>query len=217
MGSNSLAKVETVTFLDGNMGVTEKIKKAMYDIAKNFVYIGYLLWEVQEYEYYKEKGYKNVYEYAETELNFKRTTTKNMIAINREFGCAKQYLRDNIETGYSGPSMHLQQSYEKFQYSQLCEMLSMAPAQRSSVTPNMTVKEIRAMKSGQTSDQNALITSSTTRNKVSGQTSDQISVTINNVWVDIDKDLLSSILKAAGIPNRFKCWRIQIEGKPANE
>ena len=31
-----------VTYLDGPMGVTEKIKKAMYGTAKQFVYIGFL-------------------------------------------------------------------------------------------------------------------------------------------------------------------------------
>ena len=66
--------------------VTEKIKKAMYETAKQFVYIGFLLWEVQEYGYYSEKGYADVYEYAETELGFKRSSTKNFIAINIKFG-----------------------------------------------------------------------------------------------------------------------------------
>ena len=75
-----------VTYLDGPMGVTEKIKKAMYDAARQFVYIGFLLWEVQEYGYYGEKGYADVYEYAEAELGFKRSSTKNFIDINIKFG-----------------------------------------------------------------------------------------------------------------------------------
>ena len=42
--------------LHGSFGVTEKIKQAMYEAAKQFVYIGFLLWEVQTYGYYKEAG-----------------------------------------------------------------------------------------------------------------------------------------------------------------
>ena len=66
--------------LHGERGVTQKIKKAMFDAAREFVYIGFLLWEVKEYEYHREGGYSNVYEYAEAELGFKRSSTKNFIS-----------------------------------------------------------------------------------------------------------------------------------------
>jgi transposase len=71
--------------LIGTMGVTQRIKDAMYDAAKQFVYIGFLLWEVREYKYYRENGYQNVYEYAEAELGFKISSTKNLIAICVQF------------------------------------------------------------------------------------------------------------------------------------
>lgn len=129
--------------LDGDMGVTEKIKRAMYDAARQFVYIGFLLWEVEEYNYYSEKGYQNVYEYAETELGFKRSSTKNFIAINGEFGC-----EDTKKIGGIAHErkMSLQPKYEKFNYSQLCEMLSMSDAKRERVQPDMTIKQIREIK-----------------------------------------------------------------------
>ena len=114
-----LATTSSVTYLDGPNGVTEKIKRAMYDVARQFVYIGFLLYEVQEYRYYLEKGYESVYEYAETELGFKRSSTKNFIAINYEFGC-----RNGRETGGIAHqrTISLQSQYEQFNYSQLCEM-----------------------------------------------------------------------------------------------
>jgi len=86
MAAGEIAHTDQVTFLDGPNGVTEKIKKAVYDVTRTFVYIGLLLYKVQAYRYYEEKGYQSVYEYAEAELGFKRSSTKNFIAINSVFG-----------------------------------------------------------------------------------------------------------------------------------
>lgn len=106
-----LAKTGSVTYLDGPMGVTEKIKKAMYDVARQFVYIGFLLWEVKQYHYYREKGYKDVYEYAETELGFKRSSTKNFIAISETFG--NKYYNSPCTSSIL-PTMQLKPTYEQF-------------------------------------------------------------------------------------------------------
>lgn len=138
-----MTKEMQISHLDGTNGVTNKIKQAMYDAARQFVYIGFLLWEVQNYEYYREKGYKSVYDYAAQELGFKTTTTKNMIAINYVFGS-----RNERESGgiANSRTMNLQPAYEKFNYSQLTEMLSMSEKQRDQVTPDMTIKKIREIK-----------------------------------------------------------------------
>ena len=125
--------------LNGSQGVTQKIKNAMQETAKQFVYIGFLLWEVKEYEYYYENGYESVYEYAEKELGFRRSSTKNFIAICNEF-CR----RDGSWT--KCPTMFLDDRWSDYQYSQLCEMLSMNATQREQTKPGMTVKQLRELK-----------------------------------------------------------------------
>lgn len=125
--------------LHGERGVTQKIKKAMYDAAKEFVYIGFLLWEVKEYEYYYEGDYESVYEYAEAELGFKRSSTKNFIAIAETFGTVKK----GCDTTHT---MSLQKEYSDYNYSQLTEMLAMSPAQREKANPSMTVRDLRSLK-----------------------------------------------------------------------
>lgn len=125
--------------LHGERGVTQKIKKAMYDAAKEFVYIGFLLWEVKEYEYYYEGDYESVYEYAEAELDFKRSSTKNFIAIAETFGTIKK----GCDTTHT---MSLQKEYSDYNYSQLTEMLAMSPAQREKANPSMTVRDLRSLK-----------------------------------------------------------------------
>jgi len=141
-----IAQTPKSQWLDGPRGTTEKIKQAMYDAAKSFVYIGFLLWEVKEYKHYLEKGYGDVYEYAEIELGFKKTTTKNFINVAETFG-NKYYKKDaNIYGGAILPTMYLQPEYKDFNYSQLCEMLAMSEKKRALVSPNMTIKQIREIK-----------------------------------------------------------------------
>lgn len=133
---------DEVRYLDGYMGVTEKIKRAMFDVCKSYLYIGFLLDEAQRLEYYREKGYASIYEYAAVELNFKKSSVKNFIAVFNEFALVQSGLK----------TMSLKCEYEKFGYSQLCEMLSLSDAQRKQVNPTNTVREIRQLKKiGQTS------------------------------------------------------------------
>lgn len=182
--------------LDGATGVTEKIKKAMYDAASQFVYIGFLLWEVQEYGYYHEKGYSSVYEYAEAELGFKKSSTKNFIAINYEFGC-----RDNRPHGIAHErTMSLQPQYREFKYSQLCEMLSMSETQRKKVTPEMTVRQIRDLKREEEPDLPPNMETIPIPLPDGDQTSGQcetftLPCLVNNYWADIPGELLFDLFK----------------------
>ena len=211
--------VEEITYLNGGNGVTEKIKKAMYDAAKQFVYIGFLLWEVQEYGYYTENGYADVYEYAEKELNFKRSSTKNFIAVAKTFGWHK----GDCSGDYTGVTMTINQDYKNFSYSQLVEMLSMSEKQRQLVSSDMTVKEIRQLKKDNSNsdiDFKALdkIIEKTkeTQNQDAGQMSGQAetaAVTINNYWVDIPKELLLEFIKYVPDLRKTKslCYDITIK------
>ena len=130
---NSINDLEC-NHLNGTMGVTQKIKNAMEETAKQFVYIGFLLWEVKEYKYYYENGYDSVYAYAEAELGFKRSSTKNFIAICETFCRRSGQFRET-------PTMFLADNWNQFKYSQLTEMLSMSAEKRKQATPDMTIKQ----------------------------------------------------------------------------
>lgn len=167
--------------LNGERGVTQKIKSAMQETAKQFVYIGFLLWEVKEYEYFYENGYNSVYEYAEQELGFKRSSTKNFIAICENF-CRKDRNFPRI------PTMFLDDRWSDYQYSQLTEMLSMSAAKREETKPSMTVKQLRQLKKEPIIEQ---VTMDELEAKTTGQTSgralDEVACTVNNYWKDLNK------------------------------
>ncbi len=121
------------SMLSGDYGVTCKIKKEISKISSSFVYIGFLLWEVQEYKYYLSNGYKNVADYAEQELGFKKSSTFNFIRVCETFSIKKD----------GKPSMYLSANYDNFGYSKLCEMLSLSDSVREEITSDMTVKQVR--------------------------------------------------------------------------
>ena len=202
--------------LHGERGVTQKIKRAMYDAAKQFVYIGFLLYEVKTYEYYYEGDYESVYEYAEAELGFKRSSTKNFIAIAETFGTI-------TKGGEKQHTMSLQKQYSDYSYSQLTEMLAMTPAQREKTSPEMTIKQLRELKK-QPDPVRELNKSLEQLDKIikkDGQTSDQTkglkSVLVNNYWEDLDTWVIKEIVRAGKIRwNPKSCYRITVELKKEN-
>ena len=150
------------------------------------------------------------------ELGFKRSSTKNFIAINLKFG--SQEVRSGWHT-IQKRTMSLQPQYERFSYSQLCEMLSMSPAKRETITPDMTIKQIRDIKRQPEPDlppEMETIPIPMPKDKATGQTSDQEenlkATTLNNLWVDIPEETIQVLVKAAGIKyNPKSYWDITIQ------
>ena len=194
--------------LNGSQGVTQKIKNAMQETAKQFVYIGFLLWEVKEYEYYYENEYESVYEYAEKELGFRRSSTKNFIAICNEF-CR----RDNQWT--KCPTMFLDDRWNDYQYSQLCEMLSMNATQREQTKPNMTVKQLRELKKQPAKQVPKEELREITSGQTSGQQSEEQSCVINNYWGELKEEEVRELCFMTGTKyNKRSCYKIQITPIP---
>ena len=126
---------KVLTFLEQ---ATEKIKSCINDIRQNFFTLGVLLSALKYSEDIKTvfnwklgRECKNVYEYAEQEFRFSKSTTKNLIGIVKRFG--------NLNSS-------LKKEYEPYLYSQLCEMLPLTSEQLELVSPDMTEREIRALK-----------------------------------------------------------------------
>lgn len=206
-----MSKELTLDYLNGSNGVTRKIKNAMQDAAKQFVYIGFLLWEVQKYEYYRENGHNSVYEYAEAELGFKRSSTKNFIAICEQF-CRRAGEYKEL------PTMFLDEKWSDFKYSQLTELLSMNAAKREQATPNMTVRQLRELKKQPEEPKKIIMDEQEIQ--ASGQTSGQhkipeMACTVNNYWKDLEEHIVKELCLLTG--NRFNSksnYKIEIKAKP---
>lgn len=127
---------------------TDKINKTLSKIKEDFVYIGFLLWEVREYKFYESKGYSSVVEYAEKELNFKKTSTYNFISVCEKFSTKK-------ENG--NPTMNLDSKYKDFSFSQLVEIKTLPVEQLNSFSPSMSKRDIREKKKELNSNESNII------------------------------------------------------------
>lgn len=116
---------------------TKKINETMDKVKNDFMYIGFLLWEVNHFKYYESKGYCSVVEYAEKELGFKQSSTYNFISICEKFSAKK-------ESGY--PTMQLDQKFKDYNFTQLVEIKSLNVEQLKSINSNMSKKQIREKK-----------------------------------------------------------------------
>lgn len=115
--------------------VTE-IKRGISNIAIQFVSIGYDLYKIKEFKLYKEMGYKNLEEFGIKELNLKSSSIYNFINVCMNFS--------RKVNGY--PTMALDDKYLGYGYTQLTEMLALAPEQREDIKKDMSIKEIREVK-----------------------------------------------------------------------
>jgi hypothetical protein len=82
---------------------------------------------------YVEDGFSNIEEFAESTYKISRSTAYRLMEINTEFS-------------KNGNSPELADEYKDFSKSQLQELLSLTIEQRETVTPDMTVSEIRNIK-----------------------------------------------------------------------
>lgn len=113
-----------------------RIYDDMREVKHGFIRLAYHLNEIKTCEYYKAAGYKDFYEFCEVNYGLDKTKVKRYIEIWYRFA-----MREN---GGSRPKMFIDEKYADYNYSQLCEMVSMKHPEK--VKPNMTIKEIRELK-----------------------------------------------------------------------
>lgn len=101
--------------------------------ARSVISIGYWLMYVRDRNQFQEYGYSDINEYAAKQFGFSRSTTK-------------RYIDRCIRFSKGGNSPILDDRYRDFSKAQLQEMLGLDDEQLEQVTPDMTVRQIRAMK-----------------------------------------------------------------------
>ena len=121
--------------LDMWMQWKEDIRRKLQETAGNFVYIGYRLRQIRDSGMLRDQeDCENIFDFAKKEYGLDRSTVSRFMAINEKYS----------EGGYS---IELQEKYRGFGQSQLAEMLTLPDLEIELITENMTVKEIRELKS----------------------------------------------------------------------
>lgn len=111
----------------------EIIRNKLQGMTQNFIGIGFYLRQIKETEGFRKDGYESVYEFAEDQYGIKRSTAVRWMQMNEKFS----------QGGYSP---FLDSGYKDFGKSQLQEMLYLDSEQLEEVKPEMTVREIREIR-----------------------------------------------------------------------
>lgn len=125
---------ERQCYHDVNLGEAEtSIRASLRDAARSVIAVGHYLKVIRDKELYREAGYENVWDYAADTFGFSKST-------------ASRYMARNDKFSVGGNSPVLAEEFREYSKAQLQEMLSLDAEQMDSVTPDMTVREIRELR-----------------------------------------------------------------------
>ena len=114
--------------------MTSILKNELENIAEGFIAVGYYLKKTRDDELYKEKGYKSIFEYAQSVFGISRYT-------------ATRFMETNDRYSIGGYSPQIEERYRGYGSSKLTEMLQLPEDIRESVPAEATVRDIREAKS----------------------------------------------------------------------
>lgn len=109
------------------------LREKLDNMKMNFIATGYYMKYIRDHELFREDGYESIWEFAEDNYGIKKSTASRWMAMNDKFS-------------QGGNSPVLAEEFRGFEKSQLQEMLYLDDKQIETVTPNMTVKEIREVR-----------------------------------------------------------------------
>lgn len=112
---------------------TKKIKEASKHLMEEYLYIGYLLNEMNENKVYKDK-YDSLIQYAEVELGFKKSTVYNCISVMKRFS-----IKD--EDG----NYQILSDYEDYNFTQLIYLTKLDDEEikEKKISPTDSTREIK--------------------------------------------------------------------------
>lgn len=113
--------------LDNKLSIIRAKSKA---IVENFIEIGSVFIDIEDNKFYLEKGYINIVEMAHKEVNISKTTLYNLISVAKKFT-------------FNGK---LIEGFEKYNFSQLVELVSVPEKVIDKIEPGMPVKHIQQLK-----------------------------------------------------------------------
>lgn len=109
-----------------------QLDRAITETTQDFVVIGHLLMQARDTDILSSSGYTSMGDFARSEYGLDESVTSRFI---------------NIAEKYGDGSGRLKAEYASYTYSKLGEMLTLPSEVAAIVTPDMTVKDIREIKS----------------------------------------------------------------------
>ena len=102
-------------------------------MSRSFIAAGYYMKYIRDRELFRDGGYSSIWEFAEDQYGIKKSATSRWMAMNDKFS-------------KDGNSPILDDKYKDFNKSQLQEMLYLTDEQMEEAEPEMSAKEISAIR-----------------------------------------------------------------------
>ena len=103
------------------------------NMSRSFIAAGYYMKYIRDRELFRDGGYNSIWEFAEDQYGIKKSAASRWMAMNDKFS-------------KDGNSPILDDKYKDFNKSQLQEMLYLTDEQIEEAEPEMSAKEIRAIR-----------------------------------------------------------------------
>lgn len=103
------------------------------NMSRSFIAAGYYMKYIRDRELFRDGGYSSIWEFAEDQYGIKKSAASRWMAMNDKFS-------------KDGNSPILDDKYKDFNKSQLQEMLYLTDDQIEEAEPEMSAKEIRAIR-----------------------------------------------------------------------
>lgn len=103
------------------------------NMSRSFIAAGYYMKYIRDRELFRDGGYSSIWEFAEDQYGIKKSAASRWMAMNDKFS-------------KDGNSPILDDKYKDFNKSQLQEMLYLTDEQMEEAEPEMSAKEIRAIR-----------------------------------------------------------------------
>lgn len=128
----------------------DKIRDEVQRAADNWLHIAYYVYELNYFGYYKSH-YDSIVDCCLANFGFKKSTTYNFINIVEQFSVKQVFplgngmIKCKAKAQYVGFNDFFS-AVKSWSYSQLVAMLSLSEKQREQVSPEMSAREIKRLK-----------------------------------------------------------------------
>lgn len=113
-----------------------EIRNDFNDIRSQYIALGYKLDQFKTNGYYKTFGFDSFEAFVEANFHIEKTALSRCLNVFYEFSARKGSAHQPV----------IDAAFEDYNYSQLSELVSMAPADRKLVSADMSVSKIRDLK-----------------------------------------------------------------------
>lgn len=114
----------------------DEIRNDFNDIRSQYIALGYKLDEFKTNGYYKTFGFDSFEDFVEANFHIEKSALSRCLNVFYEFSARKGSAHQPV----------IDEAFEEYNYSQLTELVSMAPADRKLVSSDMSVSKIRDLK-----------------------------------------------------------------------